>query len=288
MRKKNFSSSCLIPLLAAILITGCRHPLSKTAFLQLYLDSMEHRFPDGKFTAEGDSTIIGDYRQKKIYQYIDNAFSKYNADPDSLGSILHTYILSAIDVYTSPGTLQSDNIVPVIKPVDYLDFKNMPGTAGAKKDFELAHEPYNQQLMIVYAADSRNGISYLSHDSLQRLGIPKDSLRQVAVNNIARLLPEIQIHRFDSTHFLYLVTAGGNYEASLLLLDSFWTKKNLPVSGDFVIGIPCRGILMVTGTRNKEELSIMKDKANEIYSSEPYKISTDLYRRVNGKFIKFE
>lgn len=45
---------------------------------------------------------------------------------------------------------------------------------------------------------------------------------------------------------------------------------------------------MVTGTRNKEELSVMKDKANEIYSSEPYKISTDLYRRVNGKFIKFE
>lgn len=84
------------------------------------------------------------------------------------------------------------------------------------------------------------------------------------------------------------MTAGGNYEASLILLDSLWTKTNIPVDGDFVIGIPARDILLVTGSNNKREISIAQRKVKEIYTTGNYQVSDNLYRRVNGKFVKLK
>jgi len=273
----------LVPFLA----TSCHHALSKKEFLQVYYDSMTRRLPDVKFKIADNFTIIGKFQEKEVRHGIDNAFSDYISTPDSLGSILHTYVASAVDVYTLSQEPAQDNIVPIIKPVKYLaDMDGLKAQVGAKKGFDGVYEPYNAQLLVVYAQDTKTGISYFPEDALKRAGIAKDTLRPLAIKNLNRLLSsQIELRGGNG---VYMFTAGGNYEASIILLDDIWTKDNMQVDGDFVIGIPSRDVLLVTGSNDKEGISKVKETVQKIYSTGNYTVSDYLYRRVGNKFVKYE
>jgi uncharacterized protein YtpQ (UPF0354 family) len=261
--------------------------LSKKEFLQIYYDSMTRRLPDVKFKIADNFTIIGKFQEKEVRHAIDNAFSDYVSTPDSLGSILHRYVVSAVDVYTLSQEPAQDNIVPIIKPVKYLaDMDGLKAQVGAKKGFDGVYEPYNAQLLIVYAQDTKTGIRYFPEDALKRAGIAKDTLRQLAIKNLNRLLSsQIELRGGNG---VYMFTAGGNYEASIILLDDIWTKDNMQVDGDFVIGIPSRDVLLVTGSNDKVGISKLKDAVQKTYSTGNYTVSDYLYRRVGNKFVKYE
>jgi uncharacterized protein YtpQ (UPF0354 family) len=250
------------------------------------LDSLPHRFPAVKFTIKDDSTFVGEYQGNEIQQMIDNAYIEYKSAPDSLGSILHRYVMAAAEVYSSHGTLTKDNIIPVIKSVGYISsLQNVGASLGANKGFNAVFEKYNDQLMIVYAQDTKAGINYFPAEDLTKSGIAKDSLRVLAIKNLISLLPDIKVRAGDG---LYMVTAGGNYEASLLLLDYLWTKKNMEVDGDFIAGVPTRDLLLVTGSNDKSGILKLKGLVKKMYATGDYTISDQIYRRVGDKFVKYE
>ena len=85
-----------------------------------------------------------------------------------------------------------------------------------------------------------------------------------------------------------MVAAGGAYEASLLLLNSVWSRKNFPVKGDIVVAIPNRDILLITGSDDKVNLDWMKTRAQESYDSGAYQISPSLFKWNGKKFLKFK
>jgi hypothetical protein len=71
---------------------------------------------------------------------------------------------------------------------------------------------------------------YLTDDDVSELGIERDDLRRLSVENLRRLLPDVQM---AGDNGVFLMQAGGDYEASLLLIDSFgaankskWTAKS--------------------------------------------------------------
>jgi len=86
----------------------------------------------------------------------------------------------------------------------------------------------------------------------------------------------------------YMVTAGGTYESSMLLLNSFWSNKNFPVKGDIVVALPNRDVLFITGSRDKENLNWMRARAQESYDSGSYQVSPSLFRWNGKKFLKFQ
>jgi len=81
----------------------------------------------------------------------------------------------------------------------------------------------------------------------------------------------------DGSDGVYMFTAGGNYEASIILLDSLWTKENLPVKGDFVIAIPSRDVLMITGSNDKAGINEAKRTRQKDLRPGNYPISPYLY-----------
>ena len=57
------------------------------------------------------------------------------------------------------------------------------------------------------------------------------------------------------------MSAGGNYEASLLLIDDIWSSGQVKVNGDIVVAIPTRDVLLVTGSRNRSGLKRVRELA---------------------------
>ena len=85
-----------------------------------------------------------------------------------------------------------------------------------------------------------------------------------------------------------MISGDGNYDASLILLDSIWTRGDLDVKGEIVIAIPTRDILLVTGTGNPERHAHMKEMVQEATSKGVYHLTPKLFVYRNGKFEQYQ
>ncbi|MGC4104049.1 DUF1444 family protein [Ferruginibacter sp.] len=277
-----------ITLIIALQIPGCsikKNNLTIKDFTYKYQDSLSRNFSDAKFEMVDDSTIAVKFNGQDISIYSDNAFREYKLTPDSLAPILHKYIVVASELFKPKSDVSIDNIVPIIKPTAFIENSNaLLQTKNDSTKNEGAYDTYNEELVIAYAEDAKNTIRYLTNKDISALGINRDSLRIIATRNLDKLLTNIQL-KGDSD--VSMLTAGGNYEASLILLPSIINKKNLAVDGDFVIAIPNRDLLLVTGSNNKKGIARPKEIAADSYANGDHQVSEYLYKWNGSKFQKF-
>src|ERR1041385_1750342 len=113
------------------------------------------------------------------------------------------------------------------------------------------------------------------------MGIERGRLRALAVENLGRILPRIEVHPGE---IYSMITAGGNYEASLLLLDEIWDRRQFKVSGDIVVALPTRDVLLVTGSQNPAGIVKLREVAAQLTSQSPYHLTSDLFVRRGGGF----
>jgi uncharacterized protein YtpQ (UPF0354 family) len=257
--------------------------MTEKEFARVYLDALSKKYPSVKFQLNTDLTITSKKGDLDYKHYIDNAFIAYKAEPDSINDIINRYVASTTDLYEGRKTVNIENVVPVIKPIEYLDEINSLNKDG--KSFLMITEKYNDQLIIAYVEDSKNSIKYLTEDDFKALSISVDTLNSIALRNFDRIIPNIQR---QGNNGLFMVTAGGDYEASLILLSSIWTKENFPVDGEFIIAIPNRDMLMVTGSKNKTGIAKIKEIVADSYSTGNYQISDRLYKWTGKRFEIYE
>ena len=276
-------------LIIGLFLISCN---SKTNFVTVreftikYFDSLSNRFPSSKFQIVDDSTIISKFNDKKIRISVDNAYREYQAEPDSLQKVIRKYLTVTSELFELRGKINIDRIVPIIKPVEYLnDIRSVAKKMGGGKDVEGVYEKYNDQLIIAYAEDTKNSIRYLTHDDLKTLAINEDSIRKIAINNLDKLLTSIQRKGGDG---VFMLTAGGDYETSLILLSDILNNESLPVNGDFVIAIPNRDMLLITGSNDKAGISKIKVAAAKTFARGDHQVSEYLYKWNGTKFEKYE
>lgn len=260
--------------------------LKETDFTQQYLNSLKTKFPEVEFSINDDSTIQSKFQENKIRISVDNAYREYQLEQGSLQQILNKYILVASELFYPKDKIEITRIVPIIKPISFLDdIKNEAKIIGATKDVEGVYKKYNDQLIIVYAEDTKNSIKYLTHDDLKDLQINSDSLQTIAVRNLDRLLTSIQK---KGNNGVYMIVAGGDYEASIILLSDILNKNNFEVKGDLVIAIPNRDMLLVTGSNDEEGIQKIIGLATKTYQTGNYPVSQYLYKWTGNKFEMFK
>lgn len=260
--------------------------LSEKQFTEIFRDSLKKLYPDPKYIIKQDLEIYVKSEEVEFTHYLNNAYSSYKMEPDSLNSVLDMYVKSAKDLYKEELPIQKDKIVPVIKDAAYLEeiAMSLNKRKDSDKPIEWIYEKYNEKLIILYGEDGENGISYFTKERFNESGINKNSLLPLALKNLDTLLPEIQRNGDEG---LYMITAGGNYEASLLLLNDLWTKENMPVDGQIVVAIPTRDLLFVTGSKNRDGIKKIRSMAEQAWQEGPYQLLPDLFIWTGKKFELF-
>jgi len=260
--------------------------VSVKEFTKKYSDVLRAKTPHAKFTMIDDTTIISELKELSIRISAYNAYQEYKSEPDSLQQILNRYAASAGEAFAPEKKLSIENIVPVIKPFEYLDeIKTTSSKLEPIKSFDAVYEKYNDQLIFFMQKILKNNISYLTEYKLINEGIKKDSLKEIAIKNLERILTNIQRNGGNG---IYMVTAGGNYEASIILLTKVLNKENFSVKGDLVIAIPSRDLLLVTGSNDKEGIQKIKKLTTETFKTGQYILSEYLYKWNGHSFEKFE
>jgi len=217
--------------------------------------------------------------------FLDNPYGMYLSDPTGLTTVRESVVAALKVVLTPRDVTTQDRIVPVIKSRLWFEggLQSL-SNLGAKEVPEYIYDNFSKDLFVFYGEDLPGAVRFLMRKDLEAAGIEREELRALACENLKRLLPKIECHGSDG---VYMVTAGGTYEASLLLLDGLWNRGQMDVRGDIVLAIPTRDLLLVTGSEYPEGIDKVRQMVKDAYGKGPYSLTPKLFVYRDGRFIEF-
>jgi uncharacterized protein YtpQ (UPF0354 family) len=169
------------------------------------------------------------------------------------------------------------DIVAIIKDSQYMEMI----TPSSK----TMTEHLCGDLWIVYAIDRPETTSTLSYLDMTTAGVSEGELRSLATENLRRILPEVERHGDGPW---YLLKAGADYVASLLLFGEMWDQLAGTIDGRIVATVPTRDVLLYTGSESEDGLSAIRERSARISSSAPHAISDSLIVREDGRWTVFK
>lgn len=278
-------------LLAAI---GCCAGCSKSdvmtpgQFTREFAESLRQASPSMKVMILKDLELkVTSADGHESTSFLNNAYDLYRQDPKSKAEVIQKFVASNLETVAGTGEgIDRTRIVPVIKDRPWLEeTRQALLSRGAKKLPEQVYEDFSTDLVVLYAEDSPRNIRYLQPKDLESAKIERSELRALACGNLKRLLPKIERHGANG---IYLLTAGGDYEASLVLLDSLWKDEQADVQGEVVVAVPTRDLLVMTGSRDPQGIEKVKQIVKETWSGGAYRLTQKLFVYRNGKFQEFK
>ena len=267
-------------------------PLDERAFTRTFAERLERALPGTKVVVAGALEVRwtppGGTESRS---FLDNAWKEYAAEPARLDAIMDRLVEATREAgREGDRPVDPRRVVPVVKDRGWLEESRRALRAKGSTDVSKVadvHEDYNGALTVFYAEDREKGISYLTADRLAKAGLAREGLRARAVQNLRALLPPIDLQGGDG---VFMLTAGGDYEASLILFDELWTGPSIApkVKGEIVVAIPARDLLLVTGSQDRAGLEKVRALARKVLAEGSYTLTDQLFVWRGGKFVAFE
>ncbi|MFZ2754013.1 MAG: DUF1444 family protein [Lysobacteraceae bacterium] len=215
--------------------------------------------------------------------FLDNAYQTYQGESArNRSDVIDRFVRSFAEAAT--GLKRSrDAIIPIVKDRGWLEeIRLSMRRMGSGKAQENVYEDINDALVVVYAVDTPSNIAYLSPDELESLGVQREDLRALAVRNLRGLLPGIEVHRGDLVN---MITADGNYEASLLLFADLWEREREKLRGEPVAAVPARDLLLFADSANPDAVAQLKHLAAKMRGEATYALTDRLFLLREGNWL---
>jgi uncharacterized protein YtpQ (UPF0354 family) len=140
-------------------------------------------------------------------------------------------------------------------------------------------------LHVLYAFDMDSHYVLVAQRDLTRIGVSDEELHERAMWNLRALKVEVRAHKRDR---IFMLTAGGNYEATLLLLPEVWESVSSMVSGRIVAAVPARDVLYITGDADIEDLACLRRWTSQAIEKVDKPLSRIFIRWTGTEWEKFE
>lgn len=269
--------------------TASAEMLSTRAFAERMARALRAAYPSATVSVNAQDEVELRADGRSLTLIMTNAYGMYRREPNRLDEVIGLYVAGtqertkASTAAKTAAGLDRARIVPVVKDRQWLD-DNVRGLKARGLAAEFLTEDLNKELVIVYAEDSENRTRYLM--AAEDVGDRKQ-LRALAVKNLMRLLPKAEMRNLGD---VTIISAGGDYEASLLLFEHLWTggkiNGQIEVKGDIVVAVPAKDVLLVTGSRSRKGLKAVREiVAKEVQG--PHRLTDTLFVYRDGRFQRF-
>ncbi len=218
------------------------------------------------FESDGSKNIL----------YLDNLWILCQNDKPGAADTIERYLVMAENLGDEPP-LRREQIIPWVKDQIYVQ--------QFLENSTIAREHLAADFWIVYAADGDGSSTAITDEDIERMGIPRESVRDLAIENLRRILPPIEMHEFYSC---LLLCAGANYVPSLLLLDVVWEHMASQVKGDIVVAAPISDSVFVAGTESPEGVAHIRERALVLEAEGDHVVTSTLLRRIPGGWKAFD
>jgi len=163
--------------------------------------------------------------------------------------------LSMINFVNQPlqGQEDIDKIVPLVRNERFVDL-----ISHGRQGTDLYFEKTFGNLFIVYAVHDLQAPKMLDSDFLTNYAkIRKEDLKSVSLKNLEGLVAHQIVLRAEGP--IFAVSAGGEYEPSLLLLDKVMQAFASKVKGKLVVSIPTKDSLFICGDETPGALQKLRE-----------------------------
>jgi hypothetical protein len=274
-------------LLASAVVAARGANLTPTQFTLEFVRAFATSGASATVMLKGDLEINIRYPDgRTLTANLANAYKDYSADPARLGELVKAHVAAwsrPPSGSSGAAALDRSRIVPVVKDRQWLaDLHSTLKARGIAQPPEFLVEDFADELIVVYAEDDPNRTRYLTSGEID---MDRGDLRKLAVANLKRLLPKIEMRNHDDV--FSLLSAGGDYEASLLLFDDIWSGGQIKVKGDMVVAVPARDVVLVTGSQNRKGLQVVRAMAADLAAKGPHRLTTTLFVYRDGRFQRF-
>ena len=182
----------------------------------------------------------------------------------------------------------ADRLLPTLRPAEYaatIAAGADPDTPAGKLPFALPFGRTGLSLMIY--EDLPASIRMCCGEDLAELELDADAAVARALANFRRDHSELRVEGGDD---LFLLTAGPGLQPALLLVDPIWEQIAAQglVTGDPVVALPTRELLLLTGTGHPDQVSRLREIAYAEASTGSHAITADLLTRRDGQWSILE
>lgn len=261
--------------------------MSPEQFSKTFVEQLQAALPDLHINVQGpmDLQVIDPASGRGGYVHLGNLYAEHTRRGRPMEQLLAPVVGTLAQLgQPSPG-LDRQRIVPVIKDRAWLTELQRAGASSEDGAVPYVYDLFNRDLVIVYAEDSEGSIAYFPPHKFEASGILRGELRALAIANLERLLPPIDVEVGGG---ISRVIAGGHYEASVLLFDWLWSGGELRVEGDIVVAVPARDLLLFTGTAKRADIDKLRALAREWVGKATYPLTERLFVYRKGRFKRFD
>ncbi len=162
-----------------------------------------------------------------------------------------------------------DNIMPVIKSSAFIeDLRQRTGQDA------LAARKWVGDLWIAYVFDTDERLELLTSARQAEVSLAPDRIHDHALRNLRRRLWKLDVHENGPIRIL---SAGGNFETSFLLVDEIWRNAQAKMTAPLVACLPARDVVLFTGANETAALDDLRHAATQLVKNSPYPITDRLY-----------
>lgn len=261
--------------------------LGEQAFTDRYVEALTRLHPEVEVQTPAPLEVVAKRDSKSYRLYLDNAYLRYQSAPESVDGVIEHHIdsLEAV-VADRKAPPDAARIVPVVKGdafVAGLTDQVRANGRGELADFYV-FEPLAEGLHVFYVFDYTDSVQYVTASDLARLELSPGDLRAIAVGNLRALMTDVKREGSDRWSFM---VADGTYEASLLLLDGLWDKRNFALAGELVVFVLARDSVLVVGSEDSEAIDAGRSLAEKAAREWPYFVSPHAYVHGAGGWTRY-
>ncbi len=144
--------------------------------------------------------------------------------------------------------------------------------------------PFNHDLCVCYLVDRGSDFVYVQNRDLERDGISIERLHEIALQNLWKQTG-VRPARVQPYQHIFAVLMGGDFEASLILLDQLWEHDFRQfVHGDYVAVLPARDVLAFCDSSSQEGLEELRQVIARVAPTGDHLLSQSIYIRTNGRW----
>lgn len=141
-------------------------------------------------------------------------------------------------------------------------------------------------LCICYIVDKGNSFQYVQNRHLAEDNISVEQLHSIGLDNLTKEAGKGKL-RVQPYGNIFAVLMGGNFEASLIILDDLWDKHFRQfVKGDYAVAIPNRDILSFCDMASEAGIRELCQLISRSHTTGDHPISDSIYCRYKNKWIR--
>ncbi len=162
--------------------------------------------------------------------------------------------------------------------------ENGPSLALRPEDTPIFRDLGNG-LLVLYVVDAGHSFEFVQNRHLAAAGLDPESLHAAAMINLLAFSAERA--RIQAHGSIFGLFVGGNFEASLLLVDSLWDESLAGYARNgFVVAVPSRDVLAFADAASESGLAELRNVVSRVYPCGDHLISPDLFRRRAGRWVR--